>query len=256
MFDHVGIRVSDREASERFYDTVLAVLGKTPLTTATSYTEWERLRVIGDGRPGRRSTCTSPSTPRPTSSSTPSTPPASRRATRATARPARARSTRPTTTAPSCSTPTATASRRSTSRSEREPGQIDHLWLRTHDLDAVSGLLRDDRARRRPRGRAPTRPSTRAVHSATALVLLRRRASRRPSTSTSRSRRTTNAAVDAFHEAAIDAGYTDNGAPGERADLPPRLLRRLRARPRRPQHRGRQPQPLKQRPPRVDLRRR
>jgi predicted lactoylglutathione lyase len=27
----------------------------------------------------------------------------------------------------------------------------------------------------------------------------------------------TNEAVDAFHRAAIDAGYTDNGAPGERA---------------------------------------
>ena len=27
----------------------------------------------------------------------------------------------------------------------------------------------------------------------------------------------TNEQVDAFHEAAIEAGYTDNGAPGERA---------------------------------------
>jgi catechol 2,3-dioxygenase-like lactoylglutathione lyase family enzyme len=27
VFDHVTIRASDREASERFYDTVLAVLG-------------------------------------------------------------------------------------------------------------------------------------------------------------------------------------------------------------------------------------
>ena len=27
MFDHVTIRSSDRAASERFYDTVLAVLG-------------------------------------------------------------------------------------------------------------------------------------------------------------------------------------------------------------------------------------
>jgi len=31
----------------------------------------------------------------------------------------------------------------------------------------------------------------------------------------------TNEAVDAFHRAAIDAGYTDNGAPGERAAYHP-----------------------------------
>ena len=47
--------------------------------------------------------------------------------------------------------------------------------------------------------------------------------------------------VDAFHAAALAAGGTDNGAPGAAADLPPRLLRRLRARPRRQQRRGRLP---------------
>ena len=46
------------------------------------------------------------------------------------------------------------------------------------------------------------------------------------------------ATVDAFHAAALAAGGTDNGARGSPADLPPRLLRRLRARPRRQQHRG------------------
>ena len=50
------------------------------------------------------------------------------------------------------------------------------------------------------------------------------------------------AAVDAFYEAALAAGGTDNGPPGIRAALPPELLRRLRARSRRPQHRGRLPQ--------------
>ena len=43
--------------------------------------------------------------------------------------------------------------------------------------------------------------------------------------------------VDAFHAAALAAGATDNGAPGVRL-LPPQLLRRLRARPRRQQRRG------------------
>jgi catechol 2,3-dioxygenase-like lactoylglutathione lyase family enzyme len=40
MFDHVGIRVADREASERFYDTVLPVLGLEARKGA-DYTEWD-----------------------------------------------------------------------------------------------------------------------------------------------------------------------------------------------------------------------
>jgi catechol 2,3-dioxygenase-like lactoylglutathione lyase family enzyme len=39
MFDHVTIRVSDREAAERFYDTVLPVLGLSA-RAAGPYTEW------------------------------------------------------------------------------------------------------------------------------------------------------------------------------------------------------------------------
>ena len=50
----------------------------------------------------------------------------------------------------------------------------------------------------------------------------------------------TNEAVDDRYRR---RGYTDNGAPGGRARrLPPGLLRRVRPRSRRPQHRGRQPQ--------------
>ena len=46
------------------------------------------------------------------------------------------------------------------------------------------------------------------------------------------------ATVDAFHATAVQAGGTDNGAPGRPGDLPPHVLRRLRARSRRHQHRG------------------
>ena len=49
--------------------------------------------------------------------------------------------------------------------------------------------------------------------------------------------------VDAFHAAALAAGGTDNGGPGRPRDLPPPLLRGLRARPGRPQRRGRLPHP-------------
>jgi hypothetical protein len=46
------------------------------------------------------------------------------------------------------------------------------------------------------------------------------------------------AQVDAFHRAALAAGGKDNGAPGLRPHLPRELLRGLRHRPGRTQHRG------------------
>jgi catechol 2,3-dioxygenase-like lactoylglutathione lyase family enzyme len=52
IFDHVTIRVSDREASERFYDTVLAVLG----IERTSEAEWDdwSLMAAREGEPMTR----------------------------------------------------------------------------------------------------------------------------------------------------------------------------------------------------------
>jgi catechol 2,3-dioxygenase-like lactoylglutathione lyase family enzyme len=41
MFDHVTIRVSDREASERFYRTVLAAIGSEPTHTGDDFSEWD-----------------------------------------------------------------------------------------------------------------------------------------------------------------------------------------------------------------------
>ena len=40
MFDHVTIRVSDRAASERFYDTVLEVIGIDETYSGEQFTEW------------------------------------------------------------------------------------------------------------------------------------------------------------------------------------------------------------------------
>ena len=41
MFDHVGIAVSDLAASERFYRTVLSVLGIEPSYADAKLVEWE-----------------------------------------------------------------------------------------------------------------------------------------------------------------------------------------------------------------------
>ena len=48
-------------------------------------------------------------------------------------------------------------------------------------------------------------------------------------------------AVDEFHRAALAAGGTDNGSAGIREHYHPDVLRRVRPRPRRQQHRGRLP---------------
>ena len=40
MFDHVTIRASDRAASERFYETVLAVIGIDETHSGEQFTEW------------------------------------------------------------------------------------------------------------------------------------------------------------------------------------------------------------------------
>ena len=41
MFDHVTIRASDREASERFYDIVLGTLAIERTNSGEDYTEWD-----------------------------------------------------------------------------------------------------------------------------------------------------------------------------------------------------------------------
>ena len=41
MFDHVTIRVSDRGASERFYDTVLGAIGIDESRSGKGFTEWD-----------------------------------------------------------------------------------------------------------------------------------------------------------------------------------------------------------------------
>ena len=47
MFDHVTIRVSEREASERFYDTVLTPLGIDRTYRTTWFSEWHDFSLAG-----------------------------------------------------------------------------------------------------------------------------------------------------------------------------------------------------------------
>ena len=52
MFDHVTIRVTDREASEAFYDTVLAPLGIVRTYRTEQFSEWQDFLLTGDATGG------------------------------------------------------------------------------------------------------------------------------------------------------------------------------------------------------------
>jgi catechol 2,3-dioxygenase-like lactoylglutathione lyase family enzyme len=56
VFDHVGLAVSDLAASERFYRTVLSVLGVEPTHADAELVEWDDFDIGPTRRrcPGRR----------------------------------------------------------------------------------------------------------------------------------------------------------------------------------------------------------
>jgi catechol 2,3-dioxygenase-like lactoylglutathione lyase family enzyme len=56
VFDHVTIRVSNRSASERFYDSVLAAIGIDKSGADEHYAEWDDFSLAGasDDKPVTR----------------------------------------------------------------------------------------------------------------------------------------------------------------------------------------------------------
>ena len=153
--------------------------------------------------------------------------------------PGRDRRTARTTTAPSSSTRPATASRRSTTAPAGSPGVIDHLWLRTPILEDASRFYEAvcpavDHTVERYDGRTQIRGS-----GATFSIV------EGPPTEN------LHLAFEAgpgdgrrLPRAGVAAGFASNGEPGERPEYHAGYYRRLPARSRRPQHRGRLPRPL------------
>jgi catechol 2,3-dioxygenase-like lactoylglutathione lyase family enzyme len=210
VFDHVTIRVSDREASERFYATVLAVLG----IERTSMDEWDDFsfapaaaeapvtrglhvafgalswaHVDEFWRRGTEAGSTSDGEPRPRAEYGPDY------------------------YGGFLLDPDGNSVEAVHHGSVHGSG-IDHLWIRVADVAAAKrfyetvapwtgfslgmdsperALFRDASATFSVVGGTPTEH----VHLAFPAA--------------------DNAAVDAFHRAALDAGYRDHGAPGERA---------------------------------------
>jgi catechol 2,3-dioxygenase-like lactoylglutathione lyase family enzyme len=185
VFDHVGIRVSDYEASVRFYRTVLATLDIEVTFSDDGLTEWEDFAL-------------SPTEPE---------------------RPV-ARGLHVGFIAPSREhagsfplDPDGNSSEAVHHENPREDGWIDHLRLRTDDMPAirrfyqtlapVTGfevrMLAEDHVQiAGPTGSLSyvAGPPTENVHIAFGTD--------------------DDAAVEAFHRVATEAGYRDNGAPGER----------------------------------------
>jgi catechol 2,3-dioxygenase-like lactoylglutathione lyase family enzyme len=223
MFDHVGIRVADRTASERFYRTVLEAIGIAPTSEGDEYTEWDDF-AIGDATGDR---------------------PVTRRLHIGFAAPSR-----------EAVHAFHEAGLAAGYRDDGAPGprpdygddyyggflldpdgnsaeavhhgdlpprsNIDHLWIRVADLDAAvrfydtiaphAGLARGGS------GSDPRRQQFRdAEHVSFSLV-----AGEQPTEHVHLAFPTDDDAnVHAFHAAATGAGYRDNGAPGERPEYHP-----------------------------------
>jgi catechol 2,3-dioxygenase-like lactoylglutathione lyase family enzyme len=214
MFDHVTIRASDRDASERFYTVLLRTLGVAPTESDEHYAQWHdfSLAVATAEKPvtrGLHIAFVAPSRAHVDAFW--------RTGTEAGYRDDGAPGPRPQYSESYYGSflldPDGNSAEAVHHDSVRADGNIDHLWLRVGDVDQsrrfyelvaeYAGFVMRRRAEHRAQfaGRSGsfsvvTGPVTAHVHIAFGVD--------------------DNAIVDAFHRAAIAAGYRDNGAPGER----------------------------------------
>jgi catechol 2,3-dioxygenase-like lactoylglutathione lyase family enzyme len=215
VFDHVTIRVSDRAASEAFYDTVLATLGVRRTASDEHYAEWGdfSLAAASDEKPATRRLHIAFFAP-----SRDLVDAFWRTGTSAGYRddgaPGRRPQYSPEYYGAFLLDPDGNSAEAVNHDAEREAGAIDHLWIRVADVPAARrfyetiaplagfrlGTERPDRVHFRTEAASFALVAgvpTEHLHLAFPAA--------------------ENAAVDAFHRAAIAAGYRDNGAPGERS---------------------------------------
>ncbi len=218
MFDHVGIRVSDRAASERFYRTVLGALGIEVTFSEGWLTEWDdfALSPVEPGKPTARNLHIGFVAP-----SRAYVDAFHRAGVEAGFRDDGAPGERDYTPAyygAFLRDPDGNSAEAVHHGNLRKGGWIDHLWLRTEDVAAT---------RRFYEVISPVLGFEVRVHSDEHVQI----AGPTGSFSYVAGRPTENAhiafgstddaVVDAFHRAAVEAGYRDNGAPGERPQYHP-----------------------------------
>jgi catechol 2,3-dioxygenase-like lactoylglutathione lyase family enzyme len=214
VFDHVTIRASDRDASERFYDLVLPVVDGTKSYSGEHFAEWGDFSVV-------QATADHPTTRRlHVGFFAPSLDAVDefwRTGTEAGYRDDGEPGPRPEYADDYYGAflldPDGNSIEAVTHHRTKEPGAIDHIWVRVADLPAAKSFYEtiapyaglsvayDGADRVRFAGASgsfsllPGEP-TEHLHWAFPAA--------------------DNATVDAFHRAATAAGYRDNGAPGER----------------------------------------
>jgi catechol 2,3-dioxygenase-like lactoylglutathione lyase family enzyme len=220
VFDHVTIRVSDRDASVRFYDTVLRALGIEQSVPGDEYAEWDdfSLAAAGEGKPVTRHLhigFVAPDRARVDEFW--------RVGTEAGYRSDGEPGLRPQYSDDYYGAflldPDGNSVEAVHHGSLRQGGNVDHLWIRVSDLEASTrfyetvGPAAGFRAGRELNGRThfacmsgsfsvvAGTPATEHVHLAFAAA--------------------DDETVDRFHREATAAGYRDNGAPGERAEYHP-----------------------------------
>jgi catechol 2,3-dioxygenase-like lactoylglutathione lyase family enzyme len=214
VFDHVTIRVSDRAASQGFYDTVLLPLGIETTYSDGRFAEWDDFSLTGadDENPVTRGLHIAFGAP-----SREHVERFWRAGIDAGHRDDGAPGPRPEYREDYYGAflldPDANSAEAVHHDGVRAPGHIDHLWIRVADRAAAQRFyetiapyagfeLRADEPQRAQfvgeGGSFSLVAGTPAEHVHLAFPARE------------------NATVDAFHRAAIEAGYRDNGAPGER----------------------------------------
>ncbi len=214
MFDHVTIRASDRKASERFYETVLRTLGSQRTHSDEHYAEWDDFslsRATGERSVTRRLhiAFVAPSRGHVDEFW--------RVGTDAGHRDDGAPGLRPQYSADYYGAflldPDGNSAEAVHHSSPRPGGGIDHLWVRVADVAASKRFYETvaPHAGFRLKHEAADRAQFAGESGSFSVV------SGLPTEGLHLAfPASENATVDRFHRAATDAGYRDNGAPGER----------------------------------------
>ena len=219
MFDHVTIRVSRRAESERFYDTVLAPLGIAKTQSGEQYAEWGEfsLAAEADAKPTTRNLHVAF-----TAQSRALVDAFWRAGIQANYRDDGAPGERPqyspTYYGGFLRDPDGNSAEAVHHAAVASRGQIDHLWIRVANLEAAKTfyeavapytgfeLQRESQVRAQFVGTAASFSVVAGTPTLNAHVAF-------PAED--------DATVDAFHAAALAAGYRDDGEPGERPHYHP-----------------------------------
>jgi catechol 2,3-dioxygenase-like lactoylglutathione lyase family enzyme len=219
VIDHVDIRVSDREASERFYTTVFTAIGKDVVVSDAEIADWGDFALHADVQHVTRNLHIAfwvPTTELVDAFHAAGVGAGYEDDGAPGARPQYG----PDYYGGFLRDPDGNSVEAVTGTyNDRKLGAIDHIWLRSPDLQAAKRFyetigpivgvgLGDDQ---------PDRVQFLTDRASISFVT--------PGEPTENVhiafRAQTNAQVDAFHKAATEAGYADNGAPGERAAYHP-----------------------------------